>query len=142
LALLGMKLRSDYVVPSDDRRKRPPVVSNGDEVSRLREAEMIAVDKIGVGAPNEAGEQRMRGASLDFVPPHVRDFQVAIAWFDRHHLSRDPTEARRRFELASAFRHELHPDADAEERASAVDDCFVQRLFKAGNRGETTPAIG
>src|SRR4029077_20391903 len=44
--------------------------------------------------------------------------------------------------LAAALRHQLHADADAEERPAFLPHGFVQRLDHAGDRIEPAPAVG
>ena len=45
-------------------------------------------------------------------------------------------------ELAPAFRHQLHADANAEKRAGTRDRRLVQRHFETGYRRKTASAIG
>src|SRR6185437_7092357 len=54
----------------------------------------------------------------------------------------NPVEAVDRLELAAAFGHELHADADAEERPAALPHRLVERRLDAGNRGQAATAIG
>src|SRR5439155_24596003 len=95
-----------------------------------------------MGSHLEPGEQWMRPARLDLVPPHMRDFEGGIARLDRHHLPGDPAEAGYHLELAATVRHQLHADADPEKRASTNDYRLAQRRFETGNCGETPAAIG
>ncbi len=46
------------------------------------------------------------------------------------------------FLLVAALGHELHADADAEERLALLAHIVVQRLDHAGQRVEPAPAIG
>jgi hypothetical protein len=137
-----MELGSGDIVPPDDRRKRAPVIGNGDEVCGLREAEVVAVNEIGVGTRAEPGEQRMRRPGFELVPPHMRYLHHRIARLYCNDLSADPTEALDRLELAPAFRHQLHADADAEKRVGADHDRFMKCRIETRNGSEATPAIG
>ena len=63
------------IVTPDHRRKRPAIIRARNEVGWIGQAEMIAVDKIGVHAGVEPGEERMRRPRLDFVPPNMGDLR-------------------------------------------------------------------
>src|ERR1700730_4562741 len=103
---------------------------------------MIAVDKIGMSTGREPGEQRMGRSRVEHVPPHMRDFERAIAGLDRNDLSTNPAEPLDRLALAAAIRRQLHADADTEKRASTNHHRLAQCWFKAGYCGKPTPAIG
>jgi hypothetical protein len=118
------------------------VIGDGDEIRGLREAEVIAVNEIGVGACAEPGEQWMRRPGLKLVPSHMRYLHHGITRLYCDDLSADPAEALGRLELASAFRHQLHADADAEKRACTDNDRFMKCRIETGNGSEAAPAIG
>ena len=109
----------------------------------MRQPEMIAVHKIGV----RAGRRARRAAD---APPAVSSsfhpicgiFSAESRGLDRHHLAVDPAEAVDGLEFATALCHQLHADADPEERARADHDRLIQRRFETGNRGEAAPAVG
>src|ERR1700757_5128891 len=102
LALLRMELRSRDVVPPDDCHDLAAIVSSGDEVSRVDQPKMIAVNKIGMRLNAEPGEQGVRGSRFDLVPPHMRDFQMGISWGDWYYLPTDPAQSFGCLEFASA----------------------------------------
>ena len=108
----------------------------------MGEAEMIAVDKIGMGAGLDPGEQRMGSPLGELVPSHMRDFERWIGGFDRNHLAADPTEALGGLEFPAAIRHQLHADADPEKWAAAGEHGLLEGIFEPGHRGEPAPAIG
>ena len=108
----------------------------------MGEAEMIAVDKIGVGAGLDPGEQRMGSPLGELVPSHMRDLERWVGGFDRNHLAADPTEALGGLELPAAIRHQLHADADPEKWAAAGEHGLLEGIFEPGHRGEPAPAIG
>ncbi len=57
-------------------------------------------------------------------------------------LAFDPAEARRHLMLVAALGHQLHADANAEERLALFGDAVGQRIDHAGNRFEPALAIG
>src|SRR5262249_58191096 len=104
--------------------------------------EIIAVDKIGVGAAAKTGEQRVFRQRLDLIPPHMRDLQRIVARLDRDNLPVDPPKSLGCLELAAAPRHHLHADANAEKRAPSKSDRFVQSGFETPDGSKTASAIG
>ena len=103
------------------------------------------MNEIGVQAGfagRDAGEHGMRPQPVQIVPAHMRDFQQGIARPDRRDVAGDPAQSLGDFILQTARRHQLHADADAEERAAARAHRFFQRLDHAGDRVEAAPAIG
>ncbi len=106
---------------------------------------MIRMHEIGVqavGAGIDAVEQRMRRVDLQRVPAHVRDLERGIARRDGAHLAADPAQAVGDLELQATLGHELHADADAEERAALAAHGFLERLAHAGHGLEAALAIG
>lgn len=110
-----MKLRPREVAAGDHGGKRPAIIGNGEEVGVVGEAEMIAVDKIGVGAGLDPGEQRMGSPLSELVPSHMRDFEPGVGRFDCDYLAAEPTEALDGLEFPAAIRHQLHADAESRE---------------------------
>ena len=84
----------------------------------------------------------MRRPRLDLVPPHMGNLQPRVSPLDRRDIAADPAQALDGFELAPGIRQQLHPDANAEKRASADHDGFVQCRFETGNGHQPAPAIG
>ncbi len=76
------------------------------------------------------------------IPAHVRDLQRRIGRRDLVDLAADPAEALGHHVFAAALGHELHADADAEERPALAAHRLLQRLDHAGHRIEPAPAIG
>ena len=104
---------------------------------------MVAVDKIGVRAGAEPGEQRMRrSAASSSFHPICGIFSAGSRGSIGDDLAADPAEAVGRLELAPALGHQLHADANAEKRAGADHDRLVQRRFETRNGSQTAPAIG
>src|SRR6267142_2621032 len=102
---------------------------------------MVAVDEIRMSTRRKPGEQRMNRPRVEFVPPHVRNFERAIRGLDRYDLSADPAEPLDGFELAAPVGHQLHADANPEKRASTGDHRLVQCRLEAGYGGKPTPTI-
>ena len=79
---------------------------------------------------------------VERVPAHVRDFQRRIGRRDLVDLAADPAEPVGHHIFAAALGHELHADADAEERPALAAHRLLQRLDHARHRIEPAPAIG
>ncbi len=69
-------------------------------------------------------------------------FKPGIVGKDRRDVAANPIEAGDDFVFEPARRHQLHADADAEERPAAAAHRLFQRLDHAGNGVEPAPAIG
>ena len=69
-------------------------------------------------------------------------FKPSVVRRDAVDFAGDPAEARRHLILAAALGHQLHADADAEERTGTPQHALVQRLDHAGDVVEPAPAIG
>src|SRR6185437_9235836 len=76
------------------------------------------------------------------VPAHMRHLELGICRRYRSDLAAQPAEARGDGELTTALGHELHADADAEERSAPPAHRLVERFLHARYRGEAAPAIG
>src|SRR5579863_7458111 len=72
----------------------------------------------------------------------MRDLEIWVGRLDRHHLAVDPAESIDGFELAAARRHQLHANANAEERPPAHGHRLADRGFQPGHGGEPAPALG
>src|SRR5262245_43127722 len=145
LALLRVELRSDHGVTADDRGEGPAVVRFGDEIGSRGRLEVERMHEISVQAlrpDGDALEQRMRPARIERVPAHMRDLQTWIRRLNTFDLARNPAQPRRHLVFAAAFRHELHADANAEERPAAPAYAVVERLHHAADGIEPAPAIG
>ena len=81
-------------------------------------------------------QHRVLADRVERVPAHVRDLQVLVARRDLHDVARDPVEAVGVDVLAAARRHQLHADADAEERPRLVAHRLGHRLDHAVDRVE------
>src|SRR5262249_11826467 len=107
------------------------------EVERMHEISVQALRPDG-----DALEQRMRPARIERIPAHMRDLQIWIRRLNTLDLARNPSEPLRHLVFAAAFGHELHADANAEERSAAPAHAVVERLDHAADSIEPTPAIG
>ena len=76
------------------------------------------------------------------VPAHVRDLQRGVGRLDQRHVAGDPAEPRARDVFEAALGHQLHADADAEERPAAAAHGLLQRLDHAGHGVEPGAAVG
>ncbi len=100
--------------------------------------------EIGMQAPRperDPVEQRMRPAGVERVPAHVRNLQLRIGRRDAVDLAGNPTQALDHLVFAAALRHQLHADADAEERPALATHRFLERLDHALDRIESAAAI-
>ncbi len=79
------------------------------------------------------------GREIQRVPAHLRQAQAG-----RRHLGDlavDPAEAGGDLVLQAALGHQLHADADAEERRAGAG-CRLDRLAHAGHGGQAARAVG
>jgi hypothetical protein len=70
------------------------------------------------------------------------NLQLGIRWRNAIDFAWYPPQTWRHPILASAFRHQLHADADAEERRAPFADTPLERVHHAWNCIEAAPAIG
>src|SRR5688572_2530490 len=120
LAFLGMKLYAEQVVAADDGGHRSAIIHGRDHVLRPLGDQMIGMDEIGMVAALGIGQRRMRPLEIEVVPSHLRNAQAAVGEVEHHHLALDPVEALVLAELDADARHQLHADADAEERLALL----------------------
>ena len=125
-----MELGSDQIVPPDNRRYRPAIVRTRDDIGLIGRLQMEGVDEIGVQpvrARRNAVQDGVRARLFQHVPAHVRNFQVWIRWFDGGDIAGNPAESVGYAMLQTAFRHELHADADPEKgnllHGDRVEEC-------------------
>ena len=83
----------------------------------------------------------MRPPRVERVPAHVRNLQARIGRRDAVDLARDPAEPLDHLVFAAALGHQLHADADAEERPAARAHALVERVHHAADGVEAAPAI-
>src|SRR5579863_7926846 len=119
LALLGMELRADHVLAPDDCGDPAAILGVGKNVAFILAGEAEGMDEIGVTSAGKSGEHGMAGARLELVPAHMRHLERGVRRRNGHDLALEPAEPFGDLELAPALGHELHPDADAEERPAA-----------------------
>jgi hypothetical protein len=72
----------------------------------------------------------------------MRDFQIRIGGRDPFDLTGDPAQSLCHLVFAAAFGHELHADANAEERPAATTHAVIERLHHPFDGIEPAPAIG
>ena len=70
--------------------------------------------------------------SVDRVPADLRDFQAPDRTASSHDVAGDPAETLGDGLFQPARRHQLHADADAEERPRLAIDGLLDRLDHAG----------
>src|SRR5688500_11106498 len=126
LALLGMELYAQQVVVPDDGGHRPAIFHGRDDILRPLGHEMVGVDEVGVVAAPGVGQRRVNALELQVVPAHLGDAQAAIGGIQHDHLALDPVEALVLAELDPDARHQLHADADAEERPGLLQRHLLQ----------------
>ena len=101
------------------------------------------MDEVGVAAAGDAGQHRMLGVLDDqVVPAHVRNFQAVAGRRQQGDVALDPAEPGVLAVLAADLGHQLHADADAEERPALLQNRAAQRLDHARQRFESAPAVG
>ena len=72
----------------------------------------------------------------------MRNLQARIARRDAIDLARDPTETLFHLIFEAALCHELHADADAEERPATLTHRLLQGVDHSRHGIEAAPAIG
>src|SRR5690348_9994632 len=105
---------------------------------------MIAVNKIGVGPVFDAREERMASREMQFVPAHMGNLDGRTrrrAGREFHYLAPDPAQARVAAMLEPEFGHELHADANAEERPGLAAHQLIQRLDHARQARKALAAV-
>src|SRR5262249_59931414 len=95
-----------------------------------------------MGCPLYSGKERMVFQSIEGFPAHMRNLQIRTRRRNAIDFACDPAETRRYSVFASALRHQLHPDTDAEEGLAIFSYALLQRIDHTGNFVEPTAAIG
>ncbi|MCY1311985.1 hypothetical protein D9M70_623630 [compost metagenome] len=90
----------------------------------------------------DAVKQRMFALERERVPADLRDLQCGISGRHLDDIAGDPAEAVGDGLFEPARRHQLHADADAEERPGGLFHRFGQRLLHAVDGGKATAAVG
>ena len=83
----------------------------------------------------------MRPQRGERVPAHVGNLQVGVARGDAVDLAGNPAQSFAHPIFAAALGHQLHADADAEERPALATHRFLERLDHALDRIESAAAI-
>src|SRR4029078_5890166 len=80
-----------------------------------------------------SGNHWMIRKHVERVPSHVRNLQIGIGRRYAVDLARYPTETRRDALFASPLGHQLHADADAEERLALLAHSLFKRIDHSGD---------
>lgn len=97
--------------------------------------------EIGMRPGGQTVKDRMR-ADGQFIPAHMRDFQLIIIRLDLHHFTGDPVQPRCIAMFMAGCRHQLHADTNAKKRRTAPMRPLFQSLHHAWCRIQPCPAIG
>src|SRR5882762_3099342 len=139
LTLLGMELRADDVVASDDGRDRSAVIRRRQNMRRTFRPDAIGVHEIHVRPVRHALQHRMRAKNAERIPTHMRNLQTLTLLIgvrgNPDHLTRNPSQALVIAVLAPDVGEQLHADADAEERGAALQHLIFERRDHARNGG-------
>ena len=135
-----MELHAGQVVPGDGGRERAAMIRPGGHIAGLADAKGEGMGEIHVRPGRQAGEQRRRRSKVEAVPAHVRHLAVRIDRFEANHISSDPIEAWRFSKFEAARGHQLHANADAQERRATHSDGGADRLDDTGSRRQGAPA--
>ena len=130
LAFFRMKLGSGKTVARHHGSHRTAVVGFGHQGRAVGHVEMKGVHEIGmqpVRPERNAGKQWVRPRRRQRVPSHVRDLQVGVSGRDPVDLAGIQPSPLRHLVLAAALGHQLHADADAEERPAFLAHRDVER---------------
>src|ERR1700733_7460790 len=90
----------------------------------------------------QALEHRVLPDHVERVPAHVRNFQILLARRYFYDVARDPVKTVGGDVLLASRGHQLHADADAEERPGLLAHGLGHRLDHAVERVEPPAAIG
>ena len=63
---------------------------------------------------------------FELVPAHMR--HAHLAWIERHDIARNPAQSLGHLIFEAARRHQLHADADSEQRRAIVADPGIERI--------------
>ena len=80
-------------------------------------------------------DQRVGEGGDNIVPAHMRNMD-RLGRDQRADGAAEPPKAAMRAELVAARRHQLHADADAEERRALAEDARFHRLDHAGDAAQ------
>ena len=137
-----MELGSEQVVPAHHRRHRAAVVDARQQVFGGIGPELIPMHEVDISARAQPVQDRMlRVRDFQGIPAHVRNLERRVAGRECGHLARNPAQAGVVAMLAPDARHQLHADADAEERPAPGDHHLRQRLDHARERVEPGAAV-
>src|SRR6516165_9708714 len=84
----------------------------------------------------------MRPARIERVPANLLILPIWTRLLSPFDLAPNPTQSRPHLSFAAALGHELHADANAEERPAAPAHALVERFHHPVDGVEPTPAIG
>ncbi len=139
LAFFGVELGAGAVGGGDHGDDGGAVVGGGDDLFRVAAGEGVGVDEIGMVAGDEAVEERVgAGGEEQIIPAHVGQAEGFCG--EERDFAFDPAEAWGGFVFEAALGHELHADADTEERRACIH-AGGERLFEAVEAGEAGGAI-
>src|SRR5262249_33022485 len=132
-------------VASDKGSERAAIVSLRNQVVALRCFQFVRVHEIrmqSIGSHRYTGKERMVFQYIERIPAHMRDLQIRTRRRNAIDFACDPPETWCYFVFASALRHQLHPDTDAEEGLATFSYAMLQRIDHTGNFVEPAAAIG
>ena len=129
----------------DEGRHRATVIGRRYNVGRVPGGQMVGMHEIGVQAVRpgrDAFKQRVRAVARQRVPADLRDLERGIGRCHLDDIAFYPAETLRRGLFKAARGHQLHANADPEERSALVLDDIDDRVMHAGNRIEPAAAVG
>ena len=85
-------------------------------------------------------DQRMRHGGDDIVPPHMRHLGARVGRGQVPHRPAHPAEPGVNPMFFARIRHQLHPDANAEEGHGIPPHASLQRLDHAGHAAQSARA--
>src|SRR5439155_8772486 len=114
-ALLRVELCRRDVVNREYASEREAVVSGGDDTSRVIRHDDVRVNEVEVSPVRDVDEKTVRTASLDLIPPDVRDLLLGCQTDDP---SRNHSETFNATILVARGHENLQTQADPEEGPS------------------------
>lgn len=137
----NVELRAAAVAARDDGRNLRAILRGCDEIAVRTIMQGIGMDEIAVIAGDEAIRQQMgAGREVQRVPAHMRQAQTGICGFiHAAYIAGNPAQTFGAAMFEPVFAHELHADADAQERRAIggrgfehVAQCGAKALCAVG----------
>ncbi len=136
LTFFGMELHAHHGVAPDHGGDVRAVIHMREAVRGVGDFEVVGVHKIGVIPGGDPVQNRVRVRDDQVVPAHVGHFECLVFGFDFNDFAADPVQPFGVLVLAPPAGHQLHSDANPQERAPFDLDRFYHGLVKPACAGQ------